>query len=197
MTAAIVGRTGSGKERTCEHCGCAFLARRAGHTGQFCSNRCAGLAKRGPTPEARACPTCGVSFAPSAKRRSQVFCSRACTLAEHRTADHQSRASAAAAVVRAERYRGKGEVSPYVKLGCRHEHRVVAEEKIGRPLSPGEVVHHRDGDGKNNDPANLDVLASQAEHARLHFQGGKQSIEQVGKRVESRRRTIMARRGST
>lgn len=52
--------------------------------------------------------------------------------------------------------------------GYVYEHVIVAEKKIGRPLRPGEVVHHIDGDKRNNAPSNLEVLASQAEHARLH-----------------------------
>ena len=47
------------------------------------------------------------------------------------------------------------------------EHRLLAEELLGRPLLSGEVVHHRDGDGTNNDPSNLVVLPSQAHHAHL------------------------------
>lgn len=55
----------------------------------------------------------------------------------------------------------------YRKLFGRHEHRVVAEQKIGRPLGRGEVVHHIDGDKHNNHPDNLLVI-SQADHLRVH-----------------------------
>lgn len=34
-------------------------------------------------------------------------------------------------------------------------HRVVAEQKLGRPLEPWEVVHHKDRNKLNNDPRNL------------------------------------------
>lgn len=63
----------------------------------------------------------------------------------------------------------KGEGKAYKKIHGRHVHRVVAEEKIGRPLLPGEVVHHKDENRLNNDPDNLEVLESQAEHARIHM----------------------------
>ncbi|HEY1375336.1 MAG TPA: HNH endonuclease, partial [Gemmataceae bacterium] len=45
-------------------------------------------------------------------------------------------------------------------------HRLVAHDVMGHDLH-GRVVHHRDGDVDNNDPANLGVM-TQAEHAGLH-----------------------------
>lgn len=42
-------------------------------------------------------------------------------------------------------------------------HRVRAEEALGRPLLPGEVVHHRDGNKTNNSPDNLLVLPNRGD----------------------------------
>lgn len=39
--------------------------------------------------------------------------------------------------------------------GYVYEHRLVMEEKLGRPLRPGERVRRKDNDPSNNDPANL------------------------------------------
>ena len=48
-------------------------------------------------------------------------------------------------------------------------HRVIAAERLGRPLLPGEIVHHRDGDSTNNHPSNLMVLPSQRYHAHVEY----------------------------
>ena len=64
--------------------------------------------------------------------------------------------------------RGRGNKRTYTKRNGRHEHRIVAEQKIGRPLAPGEIVHHIDGNKKNNTPENLEVM-TQSEHVKLHI----------------------------
>ena len=56
----------------------------------------------------------------------------------------------------------------YEKTHGRHTHRVIVEQILGRPLAPGEVVHHIDGNKQNNNPDNLMVLQNQALHAALH-----------------------------
>ena len=71
----------------------------------------------------------------------------------------------------AEAKRGKGSGKSYVKYNGVHEHRLIAEKKIGRPLEPGEIVHHIDGNKRNNDPSNLEVM-SQSEHIKEHLRRG-------------------------
>lgn len=64
--------------------------------------------------------------------------------------------------------RGRNNGKTYAKVYGRHEHRVVAEELLGRELKPGEVVHHIDGNKRNNNPENLIVFSSQSEHVKFH-----------------------------
>lgn len=49
-----------------------------------------------------------------------------------------------------------------------YRYRLVASEKIGRPLRSDEVVHHVNGDKTDDRPENLVVL-SQSEHMRLEM----------------------------
>ena len=49
-----------------------------------------------------------------------------------------------------------------------YEHRAVGELKVGRKLRPSEVVHHENGDPRDNHPDNIRVFKSQSHHMRYH-----------------------------
>lgn len=59
-----------------------------------------------------------------------------------------------------------------------YEHTLVAEEKIGRFLEKGEVVHHLDENKQNNDPGNLIVFKTTGDHTRFHRK--KKENDQTG-----------------
>ena len=63
---------------------------------------------------------------------------------------------------------------------------ISAELSIGRPLAAGEVIHHIDGDPANDHPDNLQVLASQSEHARIH--GLQRPVEMMNNMRNARRK---------
>ena len=51
------------------------------------------------------------------------------------------------------------------------EHRLVMSQKLGRLLLPNEVVHHIDGNRKNNHPDNLILFQTNADHLRHELIG--------------------------
>lgn len=51
--------------------------------------------------------------------------------------------------------------------GYAYEHRIVAEQALGRRLASDEIVHHRDGDKANNAAENL-LVCTRAEHRAEH-----------------------------
>ncbi len=48
------------------------------------------------------------------------------------------------------------------------QHRLVAEDILGRYLYPEEIPHHLNGDTKDNCWSNIIVLSNQSSHAKLH-----------------------------
>jgi hypothetical protein len=134
-----------------------------------------GFARVLPDPELRSCEGCGSPFLPPRKSRLQRFCGHRCAFLKIGEKVRAAASTPEARAKNADARRGRGAGKGYIKRGGRHEHRVVAEEILGRPLLRGEIVHHEDENKRNNAPDNLGVLASQAEHASLHFRGKKRA----------------------
>lgn len=68
-------------------------------------------------------------------------------------------------------YCGKGN-SPYIQIrangGRIFLHRFVWEQANGRKLREGEIVHHINGDKRDNRAENLEALSGRAAHLHVH-----------------------------
>jgi HNH endonuclease len=140
----------------CLECGVEFERQRA-HirrpgAGKFCSRPCLWASRR--RGSVLHCALCDSEFyRHNAEQDIGVkvnqFCSRPCYM----------------------EWRAINRGDTYPKSGAVHVHRIVAASILGRPLAPGEVVHHVDEDKQNSHPANLAVFPDQATHARCHAGG--------------------------
>ena len=74
-------------------------------------------------------------------------------------------------VKQADSLRGRGKKRGYIKRNGKHEHRLVVEEMLGRELTSEEIVHHIDGNKRNNSPDNLKVM-TRSEHITEHLKQG-------------------------
>ncbi len=89
------------------------------------------------------------------------FCSKIC-----RNKNKECSRYAAEQNGNVQRFRGEGK--SYVKFLGRHAHRIAAEEKLGRALKRGEIVHHINGDRRDNRHENLEVM-TQSDHIKIHL----------------------------
>lgn len=128
-----------------------------------------------PDPLPRNCERCGTEFTPVRKKWKRTICSLACQRAAFREAGTAAQARFDVRLAKGNSQRGRGAGRTYTKRLGKHEHIIVMETVLGRPLTAEEVVHHRNRNKKNNDPENLQIFPNQSEHARHHARTRKEA----------------------
>ena len=149
----------------CNNCGKEFAYSPISSHGMFCSDKCHGLSKR--KREEVECLVCHKKFISKISDKRK-FCSGECYKKYHVGKKHHW-------------WKGGIFIKKYIKVYAPNhsravgsyvfEHLLVMEEKIGRPVKLGEIVHHVNGDPLDNRPKNLMLLPNQKSHAYYHRMG--------------------------
>lgn len=132
---------------------------------QFCSKGCHQAYKtksfeEKKIKEALTCCVCSKKFyvRPCRVEYGAKYCSYEC---------HQVGEGRKGGAITAKQKRAASKGKSYIKDKGLHAHRSIAEKTIGRRLGRDEIVHHKDGDKFNNNPANLEVM-TRADHIKVH-----------------------------
>jgi hypothetical protein len=161
----------------CAYCGNGF-EKITNCDKKYCSTACYKIAKwKRHSPKRvfkiydRECVICGNKF--RAKDYRSKYCSKECVSTSRRKfLDVPSCLEKASRKID----RNLGYVRVYAPMhreanswGYVYEHRLIAEEMIGRSLNKDEVVHHKNGKRWDNRKENLEVMGKR-EHAKLSGQ---------------------------
>jgi hypothetical protein len=161
-----------GKEVACIHCGTLFYRHASKPDRQYCSLRCSTSARNltdwNPSKHRDISGAKNPMYGRGMKGADNPMFGRRKELAPRWKGGRRVRKDGYVIVVVPDDHTNPSEQKA---SGTKYmlEHRLIAEQALGRPLDPKEVVHHKDEIHGHNTPDNLEVLRNQAEHARIHI----------------------------
>lgn len=124
---------------------------------KYCSRKCMGIGSE--TKTKRKCECCNKEFESARKYPKGRFCSKECFY-KYKTKNYNHKT-----------YEENGYnvlfINGYNKKGNVKEHRFIVEQHLGRKLKQNEIVHHINGNKKDNRIGNLQVM-TRSEHSKLH-----------------------------
>lgn len=141
-------------KKVCLQCSSEFVP--ASPQQKFCSHACSAASQR--ADRTVSCQWCKTEFErPHGKARA--FCSRSCSMKARNAGLVANYADLPPKQAAPDGYYYTRDGYKARKVGGAQvfEHREVMEATIGRPLMPGERVHHRNGKRDDNRPENLEL----------------------------------------
>jgi hypothetical protein len=158
------------RRRVCQQCSGDFYVNPSSKS-KLCSTACKNESIRTrPINSPRPCVICATVFTPYRGRGEAKFCSKSCIGKSPEGLLRAANIGRASASRRGDMMRDRGGLRTYRKRDGQHEHRIIAAQTLGRPLQKGEIVHHIDGNKRNNLPENLSVM-TQGQHMKEHGLG--------------------------
>lgn len=156
----------------CPQCGKHFFRKPSLLNSIFCSKNCSSSAKR--VRSEIECQSCHQLFYPT--KPSQRFCSDKCKYDRFQRTGYKE----VIWTIETESW-----LRPmFDKRNRCLEHRVVMAKHLGRPLNAAEIVHHRNGNKRDNRLENLELLARKEKHHTGYGDDLYQKLQEAERKIK-------------